>query len=299
MTRPGDRLRALAAHVFDAETMDHLIDPVVADLQLEYAEATRSGRMWRGRWVRLAGYVAFARVTTRTLRAFLALTFATTLLMELPPLTRFGMKFVVPSLVYLAPQALVLAVPMALTLAIAWAGRRAPRTRQSIRGTIAAGAVCSMLSFVILAWLVPPANQAFRVAAAHEAGLASPSPPGPSEMTIGELRKEMKRWTAIHTRWRELEFQYYFRWAFGFASLPLALLMTALRRRSVRRQFMLVGAVASIVGYYVLMFFGRLIFFGHVVESGILQAVVGAWMPNLVTVLMAAVIAMLGTRRLV
>src|SRR5437762_10600103 len=33
MRRPGDRLRALAARVFDAETMERLIDPVIADLQ--------------------------------------------------------------------------------------------------------------------------------------------------------------------------------------------------------------------------------------------------------------------------
>jgi hypothetical protein len=35
MSRPGDRLRALAARVFDAQTMERLVDPVIADLHAE------------------------------------------------------------------------------------------------------------------------------------------------------------------------------------------------------------------------------------------------------------------------
>ena len=37
MRRPGDRLRALAACVFDAQAMERLVDPVIADLQAEDA----------------------------------------------------------------------------------------------------------------------------------------------------------------------------------------------------------------------------------------------------------------------
>lgn len=33
MTRPGDRLRAVASHLFDEDTMEHLIDPILADLR--------------------------------------------------------------------------------------------------------------------------------------------------------------------------------------------------------------------------------------------------------------------------
>ena len=224
------------------------------------------------------------------MRVFLALLFAMTLLLEWPLLTRSRTRSGL-LLLYLAPQALVVAVPIALTLAIAWASRRAPRSRQSIAGTIAAGAICSALSFVIFAWLVPPANQAYRVSMAHEAGMASPPFPGPPEMTIGELRQEMKRWTALHARWRELEYLYYFHWAFGFASLSLALLMTALRRRSVRRRFMLIGVMAIFVGYYSLMFFGR-----EYALRGAFQVAIGAWLPNAITLLTAAAISMLGTR---
>ena len=62
MTRPGDRLRALASRLFSPDVMDHLIDPVVADLQAEYGLAVRDGRTWRRRRVLVAGYVAFVKV---------------------------------------------------------------------------------------------------------------------------------------------------------------------------------------------------------------------------------------------
>src|SRR5882757_7530451 len=60
--RPGDRLRAFAARVFDAQTMERLVDPVVADLQTEHGAATSAGRIWKSHWIRLAGLVAFLKV---------------------------------------------------------------------------------------------------------------------------------------------------------------------------------------------------------------------------------------------
>jgi len=300
MTRPGDRLRALAAHVYDAETMERLIDPVVADLQAEYAEAARAGRVWHRRWVKLAGYIALARVTTRSMRVFLTLAFVMTLLLELPALTRYGTPFVLFSLLYLAPQALVVAVPIALTLAIAWASRSARQSHRAMIGTLVSGAICSALSFVLLAWWVPPANQAFRVKWGWEAGMTYRPSPGPPEMTIGELRQQMTWATTGHANWvhvnqGELVYTYYFRLAFGCASLSLAILMLALRRRVVKRRSMVLAAVPIFLGYDVLMYFGR----DYALHSGVLQAAVGAWMPNVVTVLVAAAIGMRGPRRLV
>src|SRR5438093_5891640 len=62
MKRPGDRLRMLASRVCQPHAMERLIDPVLADLQCEYAAAQTRGQVWRGRWIRLAGYVAFWKV---------------------------------------------------------------------------------------------------------------------------------------------------------------------------------------------------------------------------------------------
>jgi hypothetical protein len=62
MTRPGTRLRSLAAGLFAPSTMERLIDPAIADLQHEHDDAVRRGLVWRGRWIRLAGYAAFWKV---------------------------------------------------------------------------------------------------------------------------------------------------------------------------------------------------------------------------------------------
>src|SRR5206468_12879317 len=62
MIRPGDRLRRLASTLCRPELMTRLIDPVIADLQCEYAEALKSGAVWRARRVCAVGYLAFWKV---------------------------------------------------------------------------------------------------------------------------------------------------------------------------------------------------------------------------------------------
>jgi hypothetical protein len=54
--RPGERLRALASRVCSARALERLIDPAIADLQSEHAQATvpgaagaDAGSAWRGR----------------------------------------------------------------------------------------------------------------------------------------------------------------------------------------------------------------------------------------------------------
>lgn len=62
MRPAGTRLRALAARLFAASTMERLVDPAIADLQAEYEEALRSGPKWRSRWVWFVGHLAFFRM---------------------------------------------------------------------------------------------------------------------------------------------------------------------------------------------------------------------------------------------
>ena len=62
MTPPGTRLRALAARLLAASTMDHLVDPAIADMQAEYEEASRGGLTWRKRWICIRGHLAFFRM---------------------------------------------------------------------------------------------------------------------------------------------------------------------------------------------------------------------------------------------
>ena len=107
------------------------------------------------------------------------------------------------------------------------------------------------------------------------------------------LREQMKRATSVHAEWRELEFNYYVRWALPCASLSFSVLMASLRRRGLRRRFALLAGPGSVFGYYVLMFVGR----GYAIGSGALPIAVYVWMPNAVTLCAAAAIAMGAARR--
>ena len=297
MSRPGDRLHALAAQVFDADTMEHLIDPVLADLQTEYLDASRAGHVWRRRWVRLAGYFAFIQVAVRPARVFLAVMFVVTMLMIVPPYIGLA-HGLTARLLYLLPQALVVAIPIALTIALAWS-RPARWSGQWLRTVVAAGVMCSALSFVTLAWWTPSANQAFRVSMAREAGVCpgdciGSSVRGLPELTIGELRRQVNWTRTVHAEWRELFFTYYMRWAFPFASLSLVLLMLALHRRGVARRWLVLAVLPIIFGYYVLMNVGRA--YGIAGDVGELAAAAAAWMPNVI-VMAAATMFASGTRQ--
>jgi len=62
MKQPGARLRAIAARLYCADTMDRLVDPTLADLQAEYENAGSSNRKWESRRILLLGQVALIRV---------------------------------------------------------------------------------------------------------------------------------------------------------------------------------------------------------------------------------------------
>ena len=62
MTLPGHDIRRWASRVFSPLVMVRVIEPMLADLQLEYARAHDAGRRWLARWIRIAGYVTCLRV---------------------------------------------------------------------------------------------------------------------------------------------------------------------------------------------------------------------------------------------
>ena len=61
MSLAGDRLRALAVRILDQRTMERVVDPLLADLELEYTEAIRHGRLWMSRWILILGHFAFLK----------------------------------------------------------------------------------------------------------------------------------------------------------------------------------------------------------------------------------------------
>jgi|1186.fasta_scaffold220626_3 hypothetical protein len=70
---PGSLLLEVAEFVVSGRTFARVFEPVVADMQREYMEALRDGRMWKARWVRCRGTLTFithaaAQLPTSSLR---------------------------------------------------------------------------------------------------------------------------------------------------------------------------------------------------------------------------------------
>jgi lipopolysaccharide export system permease LptF/LptG-like protein len=313
MPRPGDRLRAIAARVCNAKTMERLIDPVVADLQTEYVEANRHGRLWKSRWVRVAGYTAFLKViafaacegsrrgfdvriagdhaTGRMTGWAVSVTVILTALLEIPALSHLPPPTWHVSyadraklLLYLVPQALPIAVPIAFTLAIlrGWTGRTtSPRSSGAI---LAIGFACSLAMFAMLAWIVPTSNQAFRVTVAgHD--LAK----GLHELTLGDLSRQVALELPPfegHSSIRQLATEYHVRWALACTTFVFALFSLAvIPRRPAGRTIGGLAACGIYFAYYITVFDGTEPLRARV---GSLPPFAIAWLPNVVMIVASA-----------
>ena len=59
MRRPGAGLHWIAGRFCDPATMERVIEPVIADLQCEHADAVQRRQVWRTAWIRVGGCAAF------------------------------------------------------------------------------------------------------------------------------------------------------------------------------------------------------------------------------------------------
>jgi hypothetical protein len=198
MKRPGDRLRLLASRVCQPRAMERLIEPVIADLQCEDAAAQTRGQVWRGRWIRLAGYVAFWKVlgmhtavcTVPAAREWLAAddraigralggatvvaTVVTALLM-LPPLrllirTADHVRAYRPVtggemgwlFLCLIPAALTIGIALGVPFGVLWGLRGRVLSSRSRRAVAALAIAGALTGWFTQNTVVPAANQAFR-----------------------------------------------------------------------------------------------------------------------------------------
>ena len=197
MTRPGTRLRALAARLLNPTTMERLIDPAIADLQSEHADALRHGRVWQARRVRVATAVAFWKVAAMrsspnrhgTRAIAVGLSSATVLtaltisvvLADTPATidTRGNMAWLV---IYLVPQALAISVPVCLALGLfVWIQDEGanPSKRQTLLWLML---LSLLLAVANTGWVTPAANTAYRNVVA-----GAPAFRGANELTFIEL----------------------------------------------------------------------------------------------------------------
>ncbi len=317
MTRPGAGLHALAARVCDTTTMERLIDPIVADLQLEYAEACRCGRRWHSRWIRMRWFFAFVAAIAmhgvaqstiiwstwpaddrREIRRVFAFSSAIatvgTLLLTLPFLTRWSIPHWHPFrlVLFLVPQAAPLAIPAGFTLGVVSALRFRARSARVIGVLMGTAMLCSLASLMLLASVIPAANQAFRVAAFGGHPIK-----GVNELTLREIARllepgghEPMALLPPHDM-RTLEVHLHMRAALSFATVVLVGFALALMsRRRIRRVAHLLVACAMFLVYYALMYAG--------VSYGVAGALptFAPWLANVVFVVSSIVLLIAGQR---
>ena len=273
MNRPGDRLRAFARHICPPDTMERVIDPLIADVQFEHAAARRAGRTWHAHRRRIIGYVAFWRTLGmcatrtsgvairvwaaadghamgRTLGYSTALTAALMCLLALLPFYAvasrvdphaFGKLFV-----SIVPQAIPLAVAFGLPLGILVALRGRPVKRRIGRSVLAVTIVWAAITFCICAWVLPEANQLFRetvVGRGRPTALAQ----GANELTLRELTARLAAMkTVAGVEARAYVFSFHARLAASAA--PFIWGLFALALASVTRRTFLSAAIFVVAG---------------------------------------------------
>ena len=194
MTRPFQRVRAVARRMFEGQVMDRLIDPVIADIQHEHAQAISRGRFLRARWVQIAGWFSLANalflyaiiewVVSRTVLITGLATAAITLLFVLPGLLVYGNSHGGLLALYLLPQALLISMPVGFAIGVLSLPDGAA-TQPKRRLILAAACGLSMATFLKVGWVAPAANQEFRLLVFGNRRL----PPGINELSIPDLRR--------------------------------------------------------------------------------------------------------------
>lgn len=327
MTRPGSRLRSLAQRVCDPSTMERLIDPVIADLQCEHGEALRRGRVWRSRWIRLAGYIAFSKVavvtlsrgSTRTVRDWAGAddrVLGRTVLFSFIATLAWSLVFMVPPVwnslshpalrtrivLWLVPSVMSVALPMGVVFGVLWGLRGRVATRRVRWAIVCLTIVGSLAMFVNLGWILPDSNQAFR-----EMSGGGPVWRGMNELTLGELasgRLTRGRPPFLGTMtMTRLAFEFQFRLALALAPLTLGLFslgVAAARRRASGIPLIGAMALASCFAYYTLLYFSRIPAIRAVQAadpaSEHIPAIAAAWGPNVVVLAAALLLWKFRTR---
>jgi lipopolysaccharide export LptBFGC system permease protein LptF len=307
--RPGARLRSWANRWCSQSTMDRLIDPIIADMQHEHA--TACGRRRERRFILMKGYLAFWKVmilhvpvgwTSRVLRelahskdwavgraigsAAIAM-FLLTALLVAPPLQRDVNRWdiqIASLVLLLLPQALPLSLPISLLVGVVYGLRGRKATSTVRRAVLVVGLFASLASFATMRWVMPAANQAWRVAIARQVVVR-----GMNENSWPSIREQARasRSEGRLDRAGTLFFAYHARWALAGAALAFALFglgVIALRVGAVT--CLGISVAASLV--YVSYFFEL----GSVSSSLFSDerlAVALAWLPNAVMVLTSVI----------
>ena len=346
MKPPGDWLRRVARRFCDDSAIERVIDPVIADLKWEDSEHEASGR-WRRHFVRTRAYVAFwctlilhlwsrtrllgaedrAEVTSQARRiAFGSAGTACVLsaLLVAPGFAVLQREEALQGatatdwaqiLLFMIPQSLTVTIPLGLLIgATMLAGTRRMRHRW-IAIALVAGC-CSATTVVMLEWVLPPSNRAFRVVAGRliaaqtgehvqwrEWGRPVREWERPvSELDLhefGERLKYLQEFQQFNLPLKRYELgmlmDYYFRVSLTVTPIVFGLLAVGLSSITRRR---ILGAAFAVLAVVLWWSSGSAV--RRLVYDGTLSPLVAVWLPNIASVLLALVaiaIAVVRTKR--
>jgi lipopolysaccharide export LptBFGC system permease protein LptF len=170
--------------------------------------------------------------------------------------------------VTLVPQALPLSIPAALGVAVLWAMRGKTVTWRRTGTVLAVSLGFSVAVWVVLEWMMPQSNQAFRemVAARLSDGRVVALEPGLNELGLSRLAQRSDP-AAVR--------QYQLLWALCFASAPLGLLALGLARYIRRAVSAVLLAIALSNAYFAILWACTAVAARSAVPSS-----VPAWTPN-------------------
>jgi hypothetical protein len=296
-------IRRFLARVCSDATMARVVDPILADMRWESGRPSWTGCLALAKALLVHSIVSTPAVLSRTWSdderaipkaAGLAITVALIAALPLiaPPLlegfpnSRRGLPIpIVPLAVTLLPQAIALTLPAALLLAIPVAFRRQHPSTRLARRTVVLSMCWVLATFVVIAWAVPEANQAFRVMASKQVNITR----GPGEMSLPALRDKievLKLTPGGRIAARPLEFQYHARLVLIWMPLPLGVLALAISRSARgRRRPWTMGLAA--LGGYAFVFFPLLVGAGSLMKLSSLPPFLLVWTPILLLAIVA------------
>jgi lipopolysaccharide export LptBFGC system permease protein LptF len=269
--------------------VERLVDPIVADLQAEYA-ALGDGNHWRRGRLLLATYVAFWKALSlhlvlsvgeppqngARLRRAIGISFVIlvlfTFVMTMPPLlselsSQGGWAFRMMLALLLIPQALPLSIPAAVCFGILSAMRGHRVTRRDLYGVLTIAALASAAVWVLMDSGIPRANQAFRELVFEQlTGQRAHLDPGLNELGFSGLSQ----------RADPVAMRLYHLWsALSLASLPLSLLALSVAQRIRGATAAVFLALVAVVVYFTVLWVSD-----HYLRGGAALPILIVWAPN-------------------
>ena len=295
-------LRAVAARLCDARTMELVIDPVLTDLEDAYRNTIAEGRMWKARSVRAAGCLVFLKVIglyayDRTMHdwsvddgsvllrtaGLSAAAFVSAALLIISPTVRSTPANL---LLYQIPQSLPLAIPVAIALGI-FCGLNSRVVSVRLRmAVLVLALLASATSLAATVWIIPAAGRAFRVSVSEDphvtTGRNATFSPGMIEQPLSALRSSVDVLTRSGRPGaaRQAAFTYYLRWALPCAPFVIALFaLSVMPRRLVRGWIPPAAACGACLAYYLILVIADLV--TRQPQFPIVAIAAYVWLPNL------------------